>query len=63
MAVIVKLENSKTAFRKFGKVEEGSSKFLEIRKFENFQMNDAHMSFLQFNHFPNLTFWGNIKIN
>ena len=43
MAGIVKLENSKTAFQKFGKFEEGSSKFLEIRKCENFQMNDAKM--------------------
>ena len=41
MAGIVKLENSKTAFQEFGKFEEGSSKFLEIRKCENFQMNDA----------------------
>ena len=31
------------AFRKIGKFEERSSKILEIRKFENIQMNDANI--------------------
>ena len=49
--LIVKLENWKTNFRKFGKFEERSSKFLEIGKLEDFQMNDtknqiAHFTYL-----------------
>ena len=30
-------------FQNFGKLEERSSKFLEIGKFEDFQMNDAYI--------------------
>ena len=40
--LVVKLENSKTAFRKFGKFEERSSNFLENRKFEDFSNEWCH---------------------
>ena len=48
-AVIVKFENWKMAFRKFGKFEEQSSKFWNIRKIGREQMNEAekNMSKLQ----------------
>ena len=40
-AVIVKFENSKTAFRNFGKFEKQSSKFWNIRKIGREQMNET----------------------
>ena len=36
-----KFEIGRGLFENFGKLEERSSKFLEIGKFEDFQMNDA----------------------
>ena len=40
-AVIVKFENWKMAFRKFGKFEKQASKFWNIRKIGREQMNEA----------------------
>ena len=37
----MKFEIGRRLFENFGKFEERSSKFLEIGKFEKFQMNDA----------------------
>ena len=51
---IVKLEHSKTAFQKFGKFEEGSSKFLEMPIFEIFKMNDARKAWVM------LRRWGRV---
>ena len=42
--VIVKFDNSKTAFRNFGKFEKQSSKFSNIRKIGREQMNDSLIS-------------------
>ena len=39
-----KFEIGRGLFENFGKLEERSSKFLEIGKFEDFQMNDANKS-------------------
>ena len=44
--VIVKFDNSKTAFRNFGKFEKQSSKFSNIRKIGREQMNEAYIFFL-----------------
>ena len=60
-AVIVKFENWKMAFRKFGKFEKQSSKFWNIRKIGRGQMNGAndHNRFMsQFNAFMLYTIVG-----
>ena len=40
-AIPLKFEIGRRLFENFGKFEERPSKFLEIGKFEKFQMNDA----------------------
>ena len=40
--MIGKFEIGRQLIENFGKFEEQSSKFLEIGKFKNFQMNDAN---------------------
>ena len=45
-ATISKFEIGRRLFENFGKFEERSSKFLEIRKFEKFQMNDTNLPIL-----------------
>ena len=53
-AIISKFEIGRRLFENFGKFEERSSKFLEIRKSEKFQMNDTKIAIFSHNLTSNL---------
>ena len=50
-AKILKFETGRRLFENFRKFEERSSNFLEIRKCDNFQMNDAYIFFALYRAF------------